>query len=457
MLLFGSALSLSPIHHPAATGLMSLSLIGVPLLAGCLLRGRLHRRGRAARPIGDRAPDSLGGERAARLVACLAGSKVGAEDLRSRLAAIERALNDEFGTGESPSDGFRLSLSNSPPSAPDGLVRSLPCERGRAWLVLPRTVSSDQMEPLLALLGPLVDLCREQDQTRRVLADADRQKREGVLRTALLQAASHELRSPLAAIRACAEALSYTHQQASGEVRELVAALDAESRRLQRIVEDLLDLARNDAGRLPVRVRACSIEDLLSSVIGELGPEQANRVTLEVTPPIPLCLCDPGHIRHAVRNLLDNALRVSPPEERVDVRVTSGPAGVVVAFSDRGPGVPKQLRRAIFEPFVQGPRRGGSGLGLAVAKSLVEANGGRLWLASSCARERPVGPQQTRSSVARRRSATRGATFRLLLPIAAREPQVVPDSQRHVSKQLTTGTSGRTDHYVPAGDGRPTV
>ncbi len=455
MLLFGSALPLSPIQQSAVAGLASLSLIGVPLLAGCLLRGCSQRRRETARSARDRAASAPAAERTARLIACAARSALLADDLRSRLAAIERALDHEFAVGEPPSRGFRLSLSNSLPNAPRDLVRSLPCERGRAWLVAPPTIPSDQVEPLLPLLGPLVDLCREQDQTRRVLTAADRQQREGVLRTALLQAASHELRSPLAAIRACAEALAGTYQQASGEARELVAALDAESRRLQRIVEDLLDLARNDAGRLPIRLRACSIEDLLASVIEELGPEQATRVTLEVAPPIPLCLCDPGHIRHAVRNLLDNALRVSPPEERVAVRVTSGPAGVVVSFSDRGPGVPKHLRRAIFEPFVQGPRRGGSGLGLAVAKSLVEANGGRLWLASSCARERPVRSQQAPSPVARRRAAARGATFRLLLPIATPEPQLVPEDRRRAGRQQAGGTGGSADHYVPTSDGRP--
>lgn len=407
-------------------------------LSQTLLRRRQRPRGRARDRGSARASSQRVVSAVARVVEALAASE---GDLAARVAAIERALDEQFGTA--PPAGFRLFIGHAPPSSADHRLLAVPCKSGRGWLAVPSSAEDVHVAPLMAALGPLLDLCHEQERTRQVLGEAERQKQEGLLQTALLQAASHELRSPLAAIRACTEALAAeSRDTASAAQRELLAALAAESERLERTVDDLLDLARNEAGRLPVRSRPCAIERIVADVVGEIAASDAPRVRVETVPPLPLCRCDPGHIKHALRNLIDNALRVSPAHEQVTVRVTSGPAGVVVSVSDRGPGVPKQLRRAIFEPFVQGPRGGNSGLGLAVAKALVEANGGRLWLASTSqpsvtTQAQTVGRRAGRSGAAGARRtvppgghdaardardpARQGATFRLLVPITEGE------------------------------------
>ncbi|MCL6614220.1 MAG: HAMP domain-containing histidine kinase, partial [Firmicutes bacterium] len=169
----------------------------------------------------------------------------------------------------------------------------------------------------------------------------------------------------------------------SAAQRELLAALAAESERLERTVDDLLDLARNEAGRLPVRSRPCAIERIVADVVGEIAASDAPRVRVETVPPLPLCRCDPGHIKHALRNLIDNAVRFAAHAVHAEVSRRGNTAQITV--SDDGPGIPQSDRARVLERFVRLDNarerdRGGSGLGLAIVKHLVEDYGGRVWV-----------------------------------------------------------------------------
>ena len=193
--------------------------------------------------------------------------------------------------------------------------------------------------------------------------------------TALLRAVSHDLRTPLATMRASVDGLAHDALGA-GDRRTLLDTLAESTDRLERLIDDLLDLSRVQAGLLlPVR-REVSLEEVLPPAASGHPP---GAVELELDETAPLVRTDPGLLERVVANLVGNAVRVSQGVPvRVLARVDRGSIEVLVV--DRGPGVPPERREQMFEPFQRlgdaGP--GGLGLGLAVARGLTDALGGTL-------------------------------------------------------------------------------
>jgi two-component system sensor histidine kinase KdpD len=156
-----------------------------------------------------------------------------------------------------------------------------------------------------------------------------------------------------------------------------------EHSRLKRLVENLLDLSRLQARAVEARPELWTADELVSRALEEL--EGADRVTVTVPTELPPVRVDAIQIQRALVNLLENALRVSPPGEPVHVRVTATRKEVLIRVTDRGPGVPEDERERIFEPFHRIPGRSdepGAGLGLAITRGFAEASGGRVWLES---------------------------------------------------------------------------
>ena len=213
---------------------------------------------------------------------------------------------------------------------------------------------------------------------------ADTLRRTDAVKTALLRAVSHDLRSPLTAIRASADAL------ASREIRldqtdhdELVAAIREEATRLDRVVGNLLDFSRLEADAVESHPQLWSADELVARAI-ETAPDGA-RIVVELDPESPPVRVDAAQIERVLANLIANALKFSPPGSPVVVRAEHGATELRIHVVDHGPGVSAADRDTIFQPF----RRGGgvgSGLGLAIARGFAEANGGRLWT-----QEDPVG------------------------------------------------------------------
>jgi two-component system sensor histidine kinase KdpD len=207
--------------------------------------------------------------------------------------------------------------------------------------------------------------------------EAETLRRTDAVKTALLRAVSHDLRSPLTAILASADAL------ASAEItlepadhQELVAAIRAEATRLDRVVGNLLDFSRLEADAVESHPELWSVDELVARAI-EAAPDGA-RIVVELDPNAPPVRVDAAQIERVLANLVENALKFSPPGTPVVVRAEHGATELRIHVVDRGPGVSAADRDAIFQPF----RRGGgvgSGLGLAIARGFAEANGGRLW------------------------------------------------------------------------------
>ncbi|MEU7875616.1 ATP-binding protein [Dactylosporangium sp. NPDC049140] len=208
----------------------------------------------------------------------------------------------------------------------------------------------------------------------RELAGVDR------LRTALLDAVSHDLRTPLAGIKAAASSLRSPDLRFSDNDRaELLATVEHATDRMTALVENLLSLSRLRAGVLSAHPEPTALDAVAAEVVLHLpDPEHArDRVALEVPDDLPLARADPGLLTTVLANLVANSLAAAP---RVHITGAAHGSRVRLAVADNGPGVPAAQRAALFEPFQRLGDRGGAGLGLglAIVRGFTEAMGGTV-------------------------------------------------------------------------------
>jgi two-component system sensor histidine kinase KdpD len=253
------------------------------------------------------------------------------------------------------------------------------------------------LHSVAAQIGAAVQLDRLRDEATE--AEALRQADE--LKTALLNAVSHDLRSPLAAIIASAGSLQQADVTWTDRERtEFAESIENEAQRLNRLVGNLLDLSRIESGSLRPDRGWYDLEALIDEVLGRLKPLLAGRkVLVDVPAELPPVALDYIQIDEVLSNLIENAVKYTPDGSPLEIKVLLDANVVRVSVADRGPGIPAADLPRLFEPFYRVPKTAakGTGLGLAVAKGLVEAHGGQL-----LARNRDGG----------------GATFSFSLPIA---------------------------------------
>jgi two-component system sensor histidine kinase KdpD len=231
------------------------------------------------------------------------------------------------------------------------------------------------LNALVAQLGLAIETHRLQGEAARArtLAEAND------LRAALLQAVSHDLRTPLASIKASITSLRQKDVDwTDGEVAEFQETIEGETDRLNRLVDNLLDMSRLQAGALQVALRPTALEEVVPVALTSLGG-RANRVVLDLKEDVAPVMADPALLERVVANLVENALNWAPPGQ--PVRVEAGAVGDVVDLRvvDRGTGIPMAQREQVFRPFQRLVDHGsGVGLGLAVARGFVEAMRGEL-------------------------------------------------------------------------------
>lgn len=256
---------------------------------------------------------------------------------------------------------------------------------------------------VVLLLAELKGAILAERRQRRTLEELD------ALKNQLLGVAAHDLRSPVAVVKMHAELLRDSLGAGADEnQRKSIAAIVGKSAFMLRLIGDVLDFSRIDSGQLALSARvgdyAGFVEDQVA-LLGRLGAARGNPVALEAAEALPELAFDPDRMEQVLSNLVGNALKFSPPGAGVTVRIACEGTEVVTRVVDRGPGIPPEERRRIFDPFVRGsvqPQGAakGTGLGLAISGKIVKAHGGRIGV-----EETPGG----------------GATFRFSLPLPPRE------------------------------------
>lgn len=349
-------------------------ILGIYLVTGAVvsdLAGRARRRARVAEQR----------EREAAFLAelssaLLAGANVGSE--------LPRIADTTAGLLELPVVGIELGPAHRSEAAGRAIELVAGAQRiGTLTLGPGAEPSLSARLRFLPALASVLGIALERERLAREALEAEALRRSDLLKTALLRTVSHDLRSPLTAIRAGLEALLSDELVLGAAQRDtLLRSALAESQRLDRTVRNLLDLSRLQAGAARPELQAVTLDGILERAMARL-PTAHRRLTVVRTDEGRLVRADPAQIEHALVNLLENALNFSPTDSPVHIVVEAGHVETLIRVCDTGPGLAPERAERLFEPFVRGSTDvapGGAGLGLAIVRGFVEANGGRVWV-----------------------------------------------------------------------------
>jgi two-component system, OmpR family, sensor histidine kinase KdpD len=329
-----------------------------------------------------RAAEAEQREREESLLAELSTAVLQGQETEAQLDQLSEAVAGVLGVPT-------VRLEPGPPREGDAGIRAVELRTGARTVGTLYVEGDAEVDPavsrrFLPALASLLAVALDREQLQREALAAEGLRSSDSVKTAILRAVSHDLRSPLTAIRVAAESLASPSVTLSEDdkARQLDTVRD-ESARLDRLVANLLDLSRLEAGTAVSQRELVAADELLSQALVEFGSDHRVRVELPRDPP--LVEVDPVQVERVLVNLLENALRLSPAEADVVIRVFSASDEVVLRVIDKGPGIPASELDRIFEPFQQstnGDARRGTGLGLAIARGFAEANGGRIWAES---------------------------------------------------------------------------
>lgn len=271
-----------------------------------------------------------------------------------------------------------LAAAGNAPDQPDPTGTPVTVSESTQLVLHGRDISSGDARVLGAIAAQL-GTAMEHEELRSQAGEIRVERARSDIRSALLAAVSHDLRNPLAGIKASVGTLRAADLELSTSDRaELLAGIESSADQLQGLIDNLLDMSRLDAGALALRTGPVALDEIVPRALRGIP---ADRVEVDVRPTLPLARGDAGLIERIVANLVENAVRHAPIEH--PVRVTAGTIKdtIVLRVIDHGPGVPRQRLDHIFEAFQRlgdVPAGQGVGLGLAVSRGFAEANGGTL-------------------------------------------------------------------------------
>jgi two-component system sensor histidine kinase KdpD len=244
------------------------------------------------------------------------------------------------------------------------------------WLLVPER--RRQLDILATLLAISVERLHYVEVARDALINMESER----LRNSLLSALSHDLRTPLTALVGLADSLALGHPSQAERQGELAAAIREEALRMNRLVNNLLDMARLESGEVRLNLQWQPIEEVVGSALKASGALLAlHRVSVSIAPDAPLVQFDAVLIERVLCNLLENAAKHTPQGTMIRVFAAPHDGQLEVAVSDNGPGLPPGMGERIFEKFTRGQDESavpGVGLGLAICRAIVEAHGGTI-------------------------------------------------------------------------------
>jgi two-component system sensor histidine kinase KdpD len=294
----------------------------------------------------------------------------------------------------------RVAIEPVPSPAEGELVVPVRARTRGSWLYVSGDTSWPErdLHRLSEPLGGLLDVAIERDRLADVAAETEAARRADAARTAILHALSHDLRSPLTAITTAGSALREP-SISEADRTELLDVIDHEGARLAQLMSDLLDLSKIQAGAVAPQADWCDLQDIVASAAAGLGGEHP--IEFAIPPGLPLVRADAAQLERVFSNLIENAVKFSPPDRPVRITAGVGTGRVTVRVIDHGRGIPSADRARVFEPFyrVRGTTGPGTGLGLAICRGFVEANGGQILLqtgagqGTSFAVSLPLAPQ----------------------------------------------------------------
>lgn len=254
----------------------------------------------------------------------------------------------------------------------------------KIWLGRRARLSEDErrvIESLATQLALALEGMRLSVEVRR----AELEVHASQLKAALFSGVTHDVKTPLAAITTAVTSLIDGRDFSDQERRDHLETIKQEADRLHRVVNNLLDVARLRAGALVAVKSPSPIDELLESVINRLRPLLQDReVSLRVAEEIPEVPMDVVQIDQVLTNLIENSIKFTPAGSPISLSAVGNPDGVRVTVADSGPGIPREDRVRIFEPFERGgSTTSGTGLGLAIAHAIVAAHGGRMWVSEA--------------------------------------------------------------------------
>src|SRR5579872_6951170 len=314
-----------------------------------------------------RSDDAEQRRREADVLAQAAGDLLRGAELTSELDKLADLTADALRV-----PAVRLELGDQRPAEGEVAVRVDAGLRPVATLFV---AESDRLDPavvkrFLAALAALIAVAVDRGALEAEALEAEALRRSDVIKTALLRAVSHDLRSPLTAIRASAEALSSEQVDLDPTDKAgLVASIREEAARLDRVVANLLDVSRLEAGALETHPELWSVDELVSQSLDFVGAG-TDRIVVELPADSPPVRVDAVQIERVLGNLIENALRFSPEGSSVVVRAEHGATELRIHVLDRGPGISADERAVLFQPFRRG-NGGGSGLGLEIGRACV--------------------------------------------------------------------------------------
>ncbi|HEX4310565.1 MAG TPA: ATP-binding protein [Acidobacteriaceae bacterium] len=265
--------------------------------------------------------------------------------------------------------------------------RVIPLALGMRMLGAVAVTDGGFSTPIYEAMGSLVAIALERAVTVERTSRLEASRESERLRSALLDSVTHDLRTPLTAIRAAATTLVSQADLAEAERGELATVVDEESARLDRLIGQAVEMAQLDAAAVQIHARPEDVRELIETTVEEMRPVLRDRpVTVEVARDVPRAPVDRALVHRVLRHLIENAVAYSPLGSPIEVSAARDADRLVVTVADRGSGIEPAEQPFIFDKFFRGKKQrsqaAGTGMGLAIVKAILQAHGGGIAMTS---------------------------------------------------------------------------